>query len=61
MKPTIIKKIQGVFKELKEDLKNEEIEKNVGFKQIESLKEEFSEVFSDWIKKEKEKFPEMKT
>ena len=61
MKPTITKKIQGVFKELKEDLKNEEIEKNVGFKQIESLKEEFSEVFSDWIKKEKEKFPEMKT
>ena len=61
MKPTIIKKIQGVFKELKEDLKNEEIEKNVAFKQIESLKEEFSEVFSDWIKKEKEKFPEMKT
>ena len=61
MKPTIIKKIQGVFKELKEDLKNEEIEKNVGFKHIESLKEEFSEVFSDWIKKEKEKFPEMKT
>ena len=61
MKPTIIKKIQGVFKELKEDLKNEEIEKNIGFKQIESLKEEFSEVFSDWIKKEKEKFPEMKT